>query len=46
MSSFQTLIEFFKYSLDGEEKMKLPMPHELALGTLAKRITTKESLQN
>jgi len=39
MSSFQTLIEFFKNSLDGEEKTNLPIPQELRLGTLAKRIT-------
>jgi hypothetical protein len=36
--SFQTLIELFRNSLDGEEKTNLPMPKELALGALVRRI--------
>jgi hypothetical protein len=36
--SFKTSIEFLKKSLDGEEKTNLPMPMELALGTLASRV--------
>jgi hypothetical protein len=39
MASFETLLKFFKNSSDGEEKTNLPMPKELASGTLAKRIT-------
>ncbi len=35
-SSFWTLIELFTNSLDGEEKTNLPMPKELASGTLAR----------
>jgi hypothetical protein len=38
MSSFRTSIELFTNSLNGEEKMNLPMPKELVLGTLAKRV--------
>jgi hypothetical protein len=38
MSSFQTLIELFKNSLDGEEKTNLPLPKELPLGTLTRKV--------
>jgi hypothetical protein len=38
MSSFQRFIEFFINSSNGEEKMNLPMPKELTLGTVAKRV--------
>jgi hypothetical protein len=36
--SFQTLIELFTNSLDGEEKMNLLMPKELTSRTLARRV--------
>jgi hypothetical protein len=38
MSSFQTSIELFTNSLDGEKKMNLSMPEELASGTLARKV--------
>jgi len=38
MSLFKTLIEFFRNSLNGEEKINFLMPKELTLGTLAKRV--------
>jgi hypothetical protein len=38
-SSFQTSIELFTNSLDGEEKKNLPMLKELPSGTLTIRVT-------
>jgi hypothetical protein len=39
MFSFRTLIELFKNSLNGEEKTNLPMHEELALGTIARKVS-------
>jgi len=38
MSSFQTLTKLFTNSLDGEEKTNLPLPKELSLGTLTRKV--------
>jgi hypothetical protein len=39
--SFQASIELFINSLDGEEKMNLPLLVELPSGTLTRRITQR-----
>ncbi len=46
MFSFQTSIKLFKNSLDGEEKINLPMLEELTLGTLTRRITQLRKVYN
>jgi hypothetical protein len=45
-SSFQTLIELFTNSSNGEEKTNLPMLKEIALRTLIRKVACLKKVQN
>jgi hypothetical protein len=46
MSLFQTSRVLFTNSSDGEEKMNLPMPRDLASRTLIKKVTQLKKVYN
>jgi hypothetical protein len=46
MSSFRTSIELFRNSSDDEEKTNIPVPKELASGTLTRIITRLRRVYN
>jgi hypothetical protein len=46
MSSFQTSIELFTSSSNGEEKTNLPMPEEFTSRTLVRRIAQLRKVCN
>jgi hypothetical protein len=46
ISSFQTSIELFINSLDGEKRTNLLMPQELASRTLARRVAQLRRVYN